>query len=144
LFDDAAKQVFTAMDLMGAYRHEIRAALPIIKALPSLSLSLLRHISPVATPVGTTLALSNTVAQHRLSFTGALSSTSASQATNYIVRVKGTAVEVQKATYEGASSAVTLQLAAGTLSAGDAVSVSWNLRDSSGQTVNGQTELTVE
>jgi uncharacterized repeat protein (TIGR01451 family) len=80
----------------------------------------------------------------KLSFTGALSSTSASQITNYMVRVNGTPVEVQKATYEGASSAVTLQLAAGTLEVGDAVTVSWNLRDPSGQTVNGQTELTVE
>jgi hypothetical protein len=51
---------------------------------------------------------------------------------------------VQKATYEGASSAVTLQLSAGTLEVGDTVTVSWNLRDSSAQTVNGQTELKVE
>jgi Tol biopolymer transport system component len=80
----------------------------------------------------------------KLSFTGALSSTSASQTTNYSVSVNGTPVEVQKATYEGASSAVTLQLAVGTLEAGDTVTVSWNLRDSSGQTVRGQTELTVE
>jgi CSLREA domain-containing protein len=80
----------------------------------------------------------------KLSFTGALNSTSASQTTNYSVRVNGTPVEVQKATYEGASSAVTLQLSAGTLEVGDAVTVSWNLRDSSGQMVSDQTELTVE
>jgi hypothetical protein len=80
----------------------------------------------------------------KLSFTGALSSTSASQTTNYSVIVNGTPIEAQKATYEGASSAVTLQLSAETLMAGDVVSVSWNLRDSLGQTVRGQTELTVE
>jgi hypothetical protein len=39
---------------------------------------------------------------------------------------------------------VTLQLAAGTLEVGDAVTVSWSLRDSSGAPVSGQTELTVE
>jgi hypothetical protein len=79
-----------------------------------------------------------------LTFTGALEPQTASRNANYIASVNGVAVEVQNAVYNTADTSVTLQLAVGTLQKSDVVNISWNLQDSSGKPVTGQTKLQAE
>lgn len=72
----------------------------------------------------------------QLVFTGSLSAGAAEFAANYAIRINGRAVEAESAGYDTATRTVTLVLSAGSLSAGDTVSVQASqLRDAQGRLI---------
>jgi hypothetical protein len=75
-----------------------------------------------------------------LSFTGALESAVAVDATHYAVTINNRAVSLISVRHSPGSNQVALGLAAGTLRGGDSVLVSWHaLRDSQGLWLSGRT-----
>ena len=73
-----------------------------------------------------------------LQFTGALEAETASDAAHYSVTVNGRAVTGESAGYNATTHNVTLGLPEGSLRAGDTVVVKWNVLDSKGDAVTGQ------
>ncbi|MBV9868811.1 MAG: hypothetical protein JO316_25990 [Abitibacteriaceae bacterium] len=76
-----------------------------------------------------------------LRFSGALDRAIASDVSSYSVFINGAEVPVESAAYLSNSNSVTLALPEGAVHFGDKVVVSWNLTDSTGLTLVGQTVL---
>jgi hypothetical protein len=86
-------------------------------------------------------AASVTAQSMSLTFTGALDVNSATTPANYSLSVNTQPAVVKSAQYSAGGSTVTLLLPEGTLKAGSAVTVQWNLRDTAGAIVRGQSTL---
>lgn len=82
-------------------------------------------------------ASTNTV---RLGFTGALDAATAVQPARYTLTINGVTVNVTSASYSASSFVVLLKVPVGALHGGDTVQVSFNLLDSAGRVVSGQSD----
>ena len=92
----------------------------------------------ISTPSAT--ATNNTLT---LPFTGALDATVAKDISRYSVIKSGTSIAIQSASYNATTKTVTLNLAAGALSAGTQVTVNWTkLFDTTGKIITGSSSVT--
>jgi hypothetical protein len=76
-----------------------------------------------------------------LIFDRPLNVASASDASHYVVSINGAVATIQSASYNAASSSVTLSLAEGTVTAGDVIGARWNLQSASGTNLIGKTSI---
>ncbi len=109
-----------------------------ISPLAFFSMSAGTSTVSISTPSAT--ATNNTLT---LPFTGALDATVANDISRYSVIKSGTSIAIQSASYNATTKTVTLNLAAGALTAGTLVKISWTkLFDTTGKIITGSSSVT--
>ncbi len=79
----------------------------------------------------------------RLGFTGALDAAAAAEPARYTLTINGVAVNIERATYSASNFSVLLKVPITKLRSGDSVQVSFDLLDSAGRVLSGQSATVI-